>query len=93
LAVLLQPILVGARRRSARAWLIFCDESLRGILSRGADGEVVLTVACDRRIQSDELMRFADLAEAQAWISRRLTRRAAHGSSGMAETTLYERDA
>lgn len=75
MAVLLQPILVGDRRRSARAWLIFCDGSLRGILSRGDDEEVVLAMACDRRIQSADLMRFGGLEEARAWVSRRLAGR------------------
>ena len=68
-------IQLGDRRRTAPGWLITADGALRGILSADADGCVHFGFACDRRIAPDDgYMCFRDLAEAQAWIIRRLTR-------------------
>ena len=84
MALLLRPVRLGDRRRSAPAWLILCEGSLRGILSQGEDDEIILAVACDRRIQTADPMRFSGLTEAHAWVSRRLNPRAARWVFGNA---------
>ncbi|GEM_PF-5457960 len=79
----LYPVRLGDRGRRAAGWLVLSEGAVRGILSAGMDGEVILTAACDRRIQSDPPMIFRDLAEAQAWLSKRLrgTRRRSSAST------------
>lgn len=72
MGVFLQQVLLGDRARRAPGWLVVHAGALRGILSRADDGEVVLTLACDRRIRTDDPLIFRDLREAHAWLARRL---------------------
>jgi hypothetical protein len=60
--VVLNPIRIGDRRRTARGWLVVSAGAVRGILSAGPDGEVIHAFACDRRIAPEGgLMIFRDI--------------------------------
>lgn len=70
--VSLHGIRIGDRRRSARGWLIVADGAVRGILTAGQDGEILFSLACDRRIAANDAIGFRHLNEAQAWLEKRL---------------------
>lgn len=70
--VLLQPIRLGDRGKRAPGWLIVFEGAVRGILCQGDGDEVVLTVACDRRICRADFLTFDSLGRAHAWLSRSL---------------------
>lgn len=72
--VRLYEIGLGDRRQLRQAWLILHEGAARGLLLAGDDGEILYGLAFDRRIRPlDEMMVFRDLAEAQAWLDKRLT--------------------
>lgn len=68
----IQPVRLGDRARKAPGWLVVSDGAIRAILSEGEDGEIVLAMACDRRIQCEDLVVFGGLREAHAWLTKRL---------------------
>lgn len=71
--VRLYAIRLGDRRHQRQAWLILHEGAARGMLLAGDDGEILFGLAFDRRIRPlDEMMVFRDLAEAQAWLDKRL---------------------
>ena len=71
--VRLYEIRLGDRRHMRRGWLILWEGAVRGLLIDGEDGEILFGLAFDRRIRPlDEMMVFRDLAEAQAWLEKRL---------------------
>lgn len=70
--VFIQPVRLGDRARKARGWLVVSDGAIRAILSESEDGEIVLSLACDRRIQCEHVVMFRGLAEAHAWLMKRL---------------------
>jgi hypothetical protein len=71
--VRLYEIRLGDRRHLRQAWLILHEGATRGMLLAGDDGEILFGLAFDRRIRPlDEMMVFRDLAEAQAWLDKRL---------------------
>lgn len=71
--VRLHEIRLGDRRHMCQAWLILAEGAARGLLLAGDDGEILFGLAFDRRIRPlDEVMVFRDLAEAQAWLEKRL---------------------
>lgn len=71
--VRLYEIRLGDRRHMRQAWLILSEGAARGLLLAGDDGEILFGLAFDRRIRPlDELMVFRELAEAQAWLEKRL---------------------
>lgn len=73
--ITLYPIRLGDRGRVAPGWLVLTDGAARALLTAGEDGEVLFGVWFDRRLRPDhDLMRFADIAEAQAWFQKRLRR-------------------
>jgi hypothetical protein len=72
--VRLYEISIGDRRHLRQAWLILSEGAVRGLLLAGDDGEVLFGLAFDRRIRPvEDVMVFRDLAEAQAWLEKRLT--------------------
>lgn len=71
--VRLHEIRMGDRRHERQAWLILSEGAVRGLLLAGEDGEILFGLAFDRRIRPiEDLMIFRDLAEAQAWLEKRL---------------------
>lgn len=70
----LYEIRIGDRGQTRSAWLILFEGAARGLLIAGGDGEILFGLAFDRRIRPEEdMMIFRDLAEAQAWLEKRLT--------------------
>ena len=71
--VRLHEIRMGDRRHLRQAWLILSEGAVRGLLLAGDDGEILFGLAFDRRIRPvDDVMIFRSLAEAQAWLEKRL---------------------
>jgi hypothetical protein len=71
--VRLHEIRLGDRRHVRQAWLILSEGAVRGLLLAGDDGEILFGLAFDRRIRPlEDVMTFRDLAEAQAWLEKRL---------------------
>jgi len=71
--VRLYEISLGDRRHMRQGWLVLSEGAVRGLLIAGEDGEILFGLAFDRRIRPlDEMMVFRDLAEAQAWLEKRL---------------------
>jgi hypothetical protein len=71
--VRLYEIRLGDRRHIRQGWLILHEGAVRGLLLAGEDGEILFGLAFDRRIRPlEEMMIFRDLAEAQAWLDKRL---------------------
>jgi hypothetical protein len=72
--VRLYEIRIGDRRHLRQAWLILSEGAVRGLLLAGDEGEILFGLAFDRRIRPvEDLMVFRDLAEAQAWLEKRLS--------------------
>ena len=66
-------VTLGDRWRKAPALYIVADGAIRGLLTPGAMGEVLLSLACDQRIMSPgDLMVFDDLEQARRWLQDRL---------------------
>jgi hypothetical protein len=73
LMVRLYEMRIGDRRHLRQAWLVLSEGAARGLLLAGEDGEILFGLAFDRRIRPlEDLMVFRDLAEAQAWLEKRL---------------------
>jgi hypothetical protein len=71
--VRLYEIRLGDRRHIRQGWLILSEGAVRGLLLSGDDDGILFGLAFDRRIRPlDEMMVFRDLAEAQAWMEKRL---------------------
>lgn len=69
----LHEIRLGDRRHMRQAWLVLHEGAVRGLLLAGDDGEILFGLSFDRRIRPvDDMMLFHDLAEAQAWLEKRL---------------------
>ena len=66
-------VTLGDRWRKAPALYIVSDGAIRGLLTPGAMGEVVLSLACDQRLMSPgDLVTFDDLEQARRWLRERL---------------------
>lgn len=87
--VFLQPIRLGDRARHAPGWLIVYEGAVRGILSQGEHDEVILTVACDRRIQMPDFLAFPSLAQARPWLAQRLTGRVVRRARSVRPVTRF----
>jgi hypothetical protein len=71
--VRLYEIRIGDRGQTRPAWLVLSEGAARGLLIAGEDGEILFGLAFDRRIRpAEDVMIFRDLAEAQAWLEKRL---------------------
>jgi hypothetical protein len=71
--VRLYEIRIGDRGQMRPAWLVLSEGAARGLLLAGDGGEILFGLAFDRRIRpTEDLMIFRDLAEAQAWLEKRL---------------------
>lgn len=79
-SLVLFRITLGDRRRRAPGLLLVVDGGVRGLLTSGADGEVVYSLGCDRRIEPiSGMMVFRDLGDALSWFEPRLGARVSSG--------------